>query len=244
MITAKMPNHKNNSKKMKSKTLMDRNGMRLLFDVQETLGNLKLSLHVIEEIVAKGGKIMVIGTRQEYKPLVFDFSRKTNHPFFNGKWVNGLLTNFMTVSHRVANYEAKINKSSLADWERNKRVREFLERYQGILELKTLPDLVIFLNAEELEGPIEEACSVGIPTMGLLNTSGDYNSLNYVIPANDNSVKTIGLFLMLAKMAIKKGTTRYKLVVKHNKKVNSLKKSLKHSGNKKKKNHFKTKGKR
>lgn len=230
-----MPNHKNNSKKMKSKTLMDKNGMRLLFDIQETLGNLKLSLHVIEEIVAKGGKILVIGTRQEYKPLVFDFSRKTNHPFFNGKWVNGLLTNFITVSHRVANYEAKIDKSSLADWERNKRVREFLDRYQGILELKTLPDLIIFLNAEELKGPIEEACSVGILTMGLLNTGGDYNSLNYVIPANDNSVKTVGLFLMLAKMAIKKGTTRYKLVAKHNEQNNNFKKKTKN------KNHFKTK---
>jgi small subunit ribosomal protein S2 len=233
-------NNNKNLRKVKKNVLIDKNDLRLLFDVQETLGSLKSSLYVIEEIVAKGGKILVVGTKQEYQPLVFDFGRKTSHSFFNGKWVNGLLTNFTTVSDRVINYGAKIDNLGLADWERNKRVREFLDRYQGIAELKTLPDLIIFLNAEELEGPIEEASSVNVLTMGLLNTGGDYNSLNYAVPANDNSVKTIGLFLMLAKMAIKKGSVRHELAMEQNKKVNSQQKRLKHSGNKKNsRNHFK-----
>ena len=200
--------------------LIDKNKSRLLFDIQETLGSLKLSLNVIEEISAKGGTILVVGTREEYKPLIFDFSRKTNQPFFNGKWVNGLLTNFITISDRIANYGTKIDSSSLEDWERNKKVREFLNQYQGLVELKTLPDLIIFLNAEELTGPINEANSVGVLTMGLLNTGGDYNSLNYAIPANDNSIKTIGLFLVLVKLAIKKGVAKYNLAAKQQKKIN------------------------
>ena len=92
--------------------LINKNKSRLLFDIQETLGSLKLSLNVIEEISAKGGTILVVGTREEYKPLIFDFSRKTNQPFFNGKWVNGLLTNFVTISDRITNYGTKIDNSN------------------------------------------------------------------------------------------------------------------------------------
>ena len=64
---------------------------------------------------------------KKYKPLIFDFSRKTNQPFFNGKWVNGLLTNFITISDRIANYGTKIDSSSLEDWERNKKVQRILK---------------------------------------------------------------------------------------------------------------------
>lgn len=186
---------------------------RLLIDVQSTLSALKQSLSIIEEISKEGGDVLVVGTRKEYKHLLFNYGRETGHPFFS-RWVSGTLTNWLVFSDNVQKYGDRLNTLTLLDWQRKKLVTEFLRKYQGVVARPNKPSLVIFLNAQELSRPINEASTSEVPSMGLLNTSGNPHNLTYPIPANDSSLKVVGLFLALVKKAIKTGVKKRNLVAK------------------------------
>jgi small subunit ribosomal protein S2 len=195
------------------RVLQGRLKYRLLIDVQSTLSALKQSLSIIEEISKEGGDILVVGTRKEYKHLLFNYGRETGHPFFS-RWVSGTLTNWLVFSDNVRKYGDRLNTLTLLDWQRKKLVTEFLRKYQGVVARPNKPSLVIFLNAQELSRPINEAFTSGVPSMGLLNTSGNPHSLTYPIPANDSSLKVVGLFLTLVKKAIKAGVKKRNIIAK------------------------------
>jgi small subunit ribosomal protein S2 len=186
---------------------------RLLIDVQSTLVALKQSLSVIEDIVKDGGNILIVGTRPEYQSLLFNYGKVTGQPFFS-RWVSGILTNWNVFSDNVKKFGDKLNTQTLLDWQRKKSVTEFLRKCQGVVTHPEKPGLVIFLNAGELVRPVGEAEAAGIPSMGLLNTSGNPNTLTYLIPANDNSIEVVGLFLMLVKKAIASGKAKRKVLLK------------------------------
>jgi len=175
----------------------------LLLDLQSTLSALKQSLSVIESISKDKGSILVVGTREEYKKLLHNYALETNQPFFS-MWSSGNLTNWAVSSRSVLNFGKRLRSMELADWQRDKLLSDFLLKFGGVLLQRKKPSLVIFLNAQDLSKPINEALSAGIPSMGLISTGGNPRALTYPIPAND-SFEVAGLFLMWVKKAIKKG---------------------------------------
>jgi len=175
----------------------------LLLDLQSTLSALKQSLSVIESISKDKGSILVVGTREEYKKLLYNYAVETNQPFFS-MWSSGNLTNWAVSSRSVLNFGKRLRSMELADWQRDKLLSDFLLKFGGVLLQRKKPSLVIFLNAQDLSKPINEALSAGIPSMGLISTGGNPRALTYPIPAND-SFEVAGLFLMWVKKAIKKG---------------------------------------
>ena len=179
----------------------------VLINVQSTLIALKKSLGVIEDIVKDGGSILIIGTRREHESLLFNYGRETSQPFLS-RWVSGILTNWTVFADNVQNFGEKLKTQTFLDWQRKKHLTEFLRKNQGVLIHPEKPGLVIFLNAGELVRPVDEATVAGVPSMGLLNTSGNPHALTYPIPANDNSVEVVGLFLMLVKRAVASGKAK------------------------------------
>lgn len=216
-IKRKKPKKKNSFKPTKRKLKIDfkekvfagRFKYRLLIDIQSTLSALKQSLTVIEKITQEGGTVLVVGTRKEYKPLLFNFGKETGHPFFT-RWISGALTNWEVFADHVQKYGNRLDTLTLLDWQRKKLVIEFLKKYQGIIARPIKPSVVIFLNAQDLSRPVNESSVAEIPSIGLLNTRGNPYTLTYPIPANDSSLKVIGLFLILVKKAIKAGEAKRK----------------------------------
>lgn len=212
-----------------------RSKYRFLIDIRSTLSALKQSLLVIEQISKDGGNILVVGTRKEYKQLLFNYGKETGHPFFI-RWVNGALTNWTVFSDYLQKYDDRLDTLKLLDWQRKKFVIEFLRKNQGMITNSKKPNLVIFINPQDLLEPVNEACVAEIPSMGLLSTKGNPHTLTYPIPANDNSIEAVGLFLMLVKIAIKVGEKKRKIALQ---KKSLIKKSSSSNSKKRNKSNFK-----
>ena len=175
----------------------------LLINLQSTLMALKQSFRVIKSISKKKGLILVVGTRQDYTELLHNYAIETKRPFFS-RWSSGNLTNWTVSADSVRKFGKRLDSMKLLDWQRQKLVVEFLRKFGGVLLRGRKPSLVIFLNAQDLSKPINEALSSGIPSMGLMSTGGNPRALTYPIPAND-SLQVVGLFLMWVQKAIQDG---------------------------------------
>ena len=188
---------------------------RLLLDTRATLAALKQSLQVVENVSKEGGNILLVSTNKNHRSLLFDWGKVTGQPFFL-RWTSGTLTNWVTFADNVDRFGDKLNlrKETLLDWQRTKAVTEFLRKKQGVLTQKNKPDLIIYLNPEQLPRSLGEAYAMRIPTVGLCNTSGNPHTLTYPIPANDQSVEVVSLFVQLIKTAVVTGKKKGAVVRK------------------------------
>jgi|TARA_B110000971_G_scaffold84934_1_gene87151 small subunit ribosomal protein S2 len=256
-VTSKTQKHKKNNQKapgyrlknirklvsnksVKPRALRGKLKPRLIIDARSTLAALKQSLQVIENIIKNQGNVLVVSTRPEHQSLLFNYGQVTGEPFFL-KWVSGTLTNWDVFSDNVKRFGDKLNTQTLLDWQRQKAVVEFLRKYQGVISHPDKPSLIIFLNAQELPKPVEEAYFSGVPSMGLLSTNGDPHTLTYPIPANDSSLEVVSLFMMLVKKAIHKGMVKRATLIKKKEALKVTRESpIKKQGKQRKnKNNFK-----
>lgn len=184
-----------------------RNGIHII-DLEKSLVLFEKALERIEGTVAKGGTVMIVGTKKQTKDLVKAVSDKLEFPFVNERWLGGTFTNFNIIKKRVKffieNTEAleqgKLN--SLTKLERHKlqkRLDKIEEKMGGLVRMTRLPDLVIVLDVKKEELAVKEAHLMGIPVVGLVDTNSDHTTVEYPIPANDDALSSLkyilGVFL-------------------------------------------------
>jgi ribosomal protein S2 len=130
-------------------------------------------------------------------------------------WVNGILSNDTLLKDHLVRYGFKIDRAPMSDWLRRNKVSDFLMKYEGYLNCLKQPNLVIFLNTSRLSDALDEVNSLNIPSIGLSTTSMDTSKLTYPIPSNDQSLKTLTLFVELVIQSIKEGGRQREILLKH-----------------------------
>jgi len=187
---------------------------KLVINPQDTLIALKRSLKLIKDTSKKGGTILLVGNNTKYKQIMQSYALDVQQPFIYRNWVNGILSNETLLKNHLVTYGFKIDRSPMSDWLRRNKVSDFLMKYEGCINHLEKPSLVIFLNTSQLSDALDEVNSLKIPTVGLTTTSMDASRLNYPIPSNDQSIKTLTSFVELVKRAIKEGSKERKLILK------------------------------
>jgi small subunit ribosomal protein S2 len=188
--------------KMKRYIFEERNGLYII-DLAKTLQLLRNATGVVREIVSKHRSILIVGTKKQAKDVVKELAEKCGEFYVCERWLGGMLTNLNTIRQSIKKLE-KIEKkiSTQAEAITKKELSEMtklqikLEKnLSGVRGMRKLPGLVIVVDPSKEHIAVAEANKLGIPVMGLVDTNCNPDPVQYVIPCNDDALKSIKLIL-------------------------------------------------
>ena len=187
--------------KMKPYIFTERNGIYIL-DLQRSLRELDATYRFVRTIAAQGGTIMFIGTKKQAQEAVETEAARAGMPFVSQRWLGGMLTNWVTMRKRISRMvqleamEADGRMAALPKKEALK-LRAELEKLQrnltGIREMQELPGAVFIIDTKRETIAVAEARRLRIPIIGLVDTNCDPDEVDFVIPGNDDAIRSVNL---------------------------------------------------
>ncbi|WP_212523172.1 30S ribosomal protein S2 [Actibacterium sp. MT2.3-13A] len=192
----------------------ERNGIHIL-DLTQTVPMLDAALNAVRETVAKGGRILFVGTKRQAQKPVADAAEKCAQYYMNHRWLGGTLTNWKTVSQSIQRLKAIDEQMESGAEGLTKKERLGMEREQaklqaslgGIREMGGLPDLLFVIDVKKEDLAILEAKKLGIPVVGVVDTNCSPAGVDYIIPGNDDAARAISLYCDLVSRAALDGMT-------------------------------------
>ena len=185
-----------------------RNGIHIL-DLTQTVPMLDQALQAVRDTVAKGGRVLFVGTKRQAQQPIADAAEKSAQYFMNHRWLGGTLTNWKTVSQSI-NRLKQIDEAMESGAEGlTKKERLGMERDQaklqaslgGIREMGGTPDLLFVVDVKKEALAISEANKLGIPVVAVVDTNCSPDGVDYVIPGNDDAARAISLYCDLVSRA-------------------------------------------
>ena len=186
-----------------------------IINLEKTVEALENALPKITEIAKNDKKILFVGTKKQMKEIVKTAAESVEMPYVTVRWVGGTLTNVETVNRQIRklkDLEKKMASGELENRYSKLEVQRFQEeidllneRYGGIKNMSEQPAAIIVVDANEDRNAIKEAKNLGIPVFALVDTNVDPTGIDYVIPANDDAIKSTQLILDYITAAIKEG---------------------------------------
>ena len=194
--------------KMQNYIYGSRNGIHIM-DLTQTVPMLDQALNVIRDTVAKGGRILFVGTKRQAAKPVADAAERCAQYYMNHRWLGGTLTNWQTVSQSINRLKAIDEASENGFAGLTKKERLGMEREQGkleaslggIREMGGVPDLIFVIDVNKEDLAIAEAKKLGIPVVAVVDTNCSPDGVDYVIPGNDDAARAIALYTDLVARA-------------------------------------------
>lgn len=175
-----------------------------IIDLQKTAKKIEEAYKALKEIAENGGKVLFVGTKKQAQEAAEECANRTNMYFVNERWLGGTLTNFKTIRTRIKRLEdiEKMEADGTFDLLPKKEVIQIRKEYEklnknlrGIREMKKAPDAMIIVDPRKEEIAIKEARILGIPVFGVVDTNCDPDMVDYVIPGNDDAVRSVKLMI-------------------------------------------------
>jgi small subunit ribosomal protein S2 len=204
--------------KMKPYIFGARNGIYII-DLQKTVGLARAALRFVSDVTARGGAVLFVGTKKQAQDVVREEAARAGQYFVTNRWLGGTLTNFKTIKQGIDRLKSletmkedgtfdRLPKKEVAGLERE---REKLEKnLGGVKQLIRLPGAVFVIDPKKEAIAVHEANRLGIPVIGLVDTNCDPEGIDYVIPGNDDAIRSIKLFTGKIADACVEGSARYR----------------------------------
>ena len=189
--------------KMKPYIFMEKNGVHII-DLKKTLVMAEEAMKAIEAIAMTGKEIMFVGTKKQAKSIIAGEAERAGMPFVSERWLGGMLTNFSTIRQSIRRMNAidRMETDGTFDMITKKerlmlmREKEKLVRILGgIAEMTRLPAALFVVDIKKEHIAVREARSLGIPIFALVDTNCDPEEVDFVIPANDDAIRSIELMV-------------------------------------------------
>ena len=182
-------------------------------DLAQTVPLMSRALQAIADTVAKGGRILFVGTKRQASDPIADAAKRCAQYYVNSRWLGGTLTNWKTISHSIARLkeieEMLSSEASGSGYTKKERLtlareKEKLEKaLGGIRDMGGLPDLVFIIDTNKEDIAIKEARRLNIPVAAIIDTNCNPDGITYPIPGNDDAGRAIALYCdLIAKAAI------------------------------------------
>ncbi len=182
-----------------------------IIDLQKTSKKIEEAYEAMKEIAANEGKVLFVGTKKQAQEAAEESATRTNMYFVNERWLGGTLTNFKTIRSRIKRLEdiEKMEADGKFELLPKKEVIKIKKEYdklnknlRGIREMKKLPDALVIVDPRKEEIAIKEARKLNIPVFGVVDTNCDPDMVDYVIPGNDDAVRSVKLMIGVLTNAI------------------------------------------
>jgi small subunit ribosomal protein S2 len=182
-----------------------------IINLNFTVQMLSDALKVIDNVVSKGGKILFVATKKQAADKIAEVATETNQYYVNHRWLGGMLTNWSTITKSIKKMkELEILKSNPDNEFTKKEILKITNQHDklvrslsGISEMKKSPDLVFIIDTKLEHIAVSEANLLNIPIIGVVDTNCDPEKIDYPIPGNDDSRRSIALYCSLIRETIK-----------------------------------------
>ena len=182
-----------------------------IIDLGITIGMLTEALQVIQETISKGGKILFVATKKQASSRIAELAIETEQYYVNHRWLGGMLTNWSTINKSIkkmkeleglkANPNNEFTKKEILKI--TNKHEKLLRSLNGISEMKKSPDLLFIIDTRLEHIAVAEAKNLNIPIIGIVDTNCDPDEIDYPIPGNDDSRRSIDLYCRLVSETIK-----------------------------------------
>lgn len=189
--------------KMKRYIFGERGGIYII-DLQQTIVLLEQACDVVRDIAQRGGTVLFVGTKKQSQEAVAEQAKRCGMPYVSHRWLGGLLTNWGTISQRIRRLHELRNQKRegqlelLPTRERLAREGELVKletNLGGVADMQRLPDAVVIVDLKKEAIGVREANRLGLAVIGLVDTNCDPDEATYVIPGNDDAIRSCGLVL-------------------------------------------------
>ena len=186
-----------------------------IIDLQKTSKKLDEAYEAMKEIAANEGKVLFVGTKKQAQEAAEESANRVEMYFVNERWLGGTLTNFKTIRNRIKRLDEieKMEQDGTFELLPKKEVINIRKEYEklnknlrGIREMKKLPDAMVIVDPRKEEIAIREARKLNIPVFGVVDTNCDPDMVDYVIPGNDDAVRSVKLMIGVLTNAIAEAT--------------------------------------
>ena len=191
----------------------ERNGIHII-DLQQTVKAMDEVRDVVSQTVAKGGTILFVGTKRQAVETIEEEAKRCGMPYVTFRWLGGMLTNWFTMRQRINELDRLERMREKGEFELltkkeglmlNRKIDKLLARFGGIRKMHRLPDMVFIVDVRREETAVREANTLGIPIVALVDTNCDPRQIDYVIPSNDDAIRTIKLMVGFIADAVLEG---------------------------------------
>ncbi len=203
--------------KMKPFIFGARNGIYII-DLQQTTGLFDRAYEKAANLVARGEKILFIGTKKQAQDIVAEEAKRSGQFYINNRWLGGMLTNFKTIKQGIDRLRALEKMTSDGTFERlpkkevvqlTRELQKLEKNLAGIRDMNKLPGAIFVIDPKREHIAVDEARRLGIPIIALVDTNCDPEGIDYVIPANDDAIRSIKLFTGRMSDACTEGGARH-----------------------------------
>ncbi len=188
-----------------------------IINLEKTLEHLKPSVEFCKQLAASNNRILFVGTKRAASKVIKSEAERCDMPYVNYRWLGGMLTNYKTVRASIRRLEilktqeeeGKFNDLTKKEVLGIKREMEKLERsIGGIKNMGGLPEALFIIDVNNEKIAVAEARKMGIPIIGLVDTNSDPDSVDYVIPGNDDAIRSVSLIARIISNACLDGASR------------------------------------
>src|ERR1051325_3588586 len=199
--------------KMKPYIFMERNGIHII-DLKKTQALAEEALDAAEKMAAEGKKFLFVSTKKQLKHMVKEEAERSGQFFATDRWPGGMLTNFATIRKslkRLQQIEKMEEEGSIENFTKRERLGFSREKEKltnilgGIVEMRGLPSAMLIIDIKKEHIAVKEARTLGIPIFALVDTNVDPDLVDYPIPANDDALRSVQLFVNAFAEAINPG---------------------------------------
>ena len=187
--------------KMRPYIFTGRNGIHII-DLQKTIAGLQGAYRYVVEVVAGGGKVLFVGTKKQAQETIAEEAGRAGQLYITQRWLGGTLTNFSTMRKRLrylTDLEAQRDRGEFSKLtkaeglKREQEIEKLNKVFGGLKTMDRLPGALFIVDPHKEELAVKEAQKVGIPIVAMVDTNCDPDPINYVIPCNDDAIRSIRL---------------------------------------------------
>ena len=188
-----------------------------IIDLQKTVKKIEEAYDALKKIAENGGKVIFVGTKKQAQEATKEEAIRSDSFYMTERWLGGTLTNFRTIRRRINRLDQieKMEENGTFDLLPKKEVIKIKKEYdklhtyfEGVRNMKRIPDAMIIVDPKKEANAIKEAHKLNIPVFGLVDTNCDPEVVDYVIPANDDAVRSIKVVLGVLNNAICEATNK------------------------------------
>ena len=181
----------------------DRNGIHII-DLQQTVKLFRVAYDKVVDTVAKGGKVLFIGTKRQAQEAIATEATRANQFYVSNRWMGGTLTNFVTIQKsidRLKKLETMFADGSINRYQKKeillheREMQKLEQALGGIKNMDHLPQLAFIIDPNREDIAVKECRKLGIPIVAVTDTNCDPDLIDYIIPGNDDAIRAIKLFV-------------------------------------------------
>ena len=200
--------------KMKPFIFMKRNGIYII-DLRFTMEKLKDAYNALKEIVSKDGLVLFVGTKKQAQTSVLEEANRCSMPYVTKRWLGGTLTNYSTIKKSIdkmkrleKKLETERNTITKRDaLEIEREITKMKSFYEGLRDMKRIPDAMWVVDVKREINAIMEAKALGVKVFGIADTNCDPDLLDYVVPGNDDAIRSVKLLTSVMADSVIEGST-------------------------------------